>query len=64
MLAYVVDYKVVPARLSPGFEKKIGPLGMLATYASFAASLYGVARARRPGQKRSPAGRRTRRAPD
>lgn len=43
-LAYVVDYHVVPARLSPGFERRIGKRGMLVTYAGFALGLYLVER--------------------
>lgn len=39
-LAYVVDYHVVPKRLSPGFEHRIGTRGMVATYAAFALGLY------------------------
>src|SRR5690606_33818330 len=46
-LAYVVDYHVVPRRLSPGFEHRIGPRGMLATYASFALGLYVAERLRK-----------------
>lgn len=38
-LAYYVDYHVVPRRLSPGFEHKIGPLGLWAVYGAFAAGL-------------------------
>ncbi len=39
-LAYVVDYHVVPPRLSPGFEHRIARPGMLTTYAAFALGLY------------------------
>lgn len=39
-LAYVVDYHVVPPRLSPGFEHRIARPGMLMTYAVFALGLY------------------------
>ena len=39
-LAYVVDYHVVPRRLSPGFEHRIGRAGMCAAYAAFALGLY------------------------
>lgn len=38
-LAYVVDYHVVPRRLSPGFENRIGGAGVAAAYASFALGL-------------------------
>ncbi|SBV37559.1 conserved hypothetical protein [uncultured Stenotrophomonas sp.] len=38
-VAYGVDYHVVPRRLSPGFEHKVGPVGMAAVYASFALGL-------------------------
>ena len=39
-LAYVVDYHVVPRRLSPGFEDRIGGAGVCAAYAAFALGLY------------------------
>jgi hypothetical protein len=35
-LAYVVDYHIMPRRLSPGFEHRISPPGMVCVYASFA----------------------------
>ena len=38
-LAYVVDYHVVPKRLTPGFEKKLSKKRMFATYAVLALSL-------------------------
>lgn len=38
-LAYVVDYHLVPRRLSPGFEHKVGSAGMVAVYGAFAAGL-------------------------
>jgi hypothetical protein len=38
-LAYLVDYHVVPSRLSPGFDRRISALGMVATYSAFAAGL-------------------------
>jgi hypothetical protein len=38
--AYIVDYKVVPARLSPGFERKVGKLGLIAVYTAFASGLF------------------------
>jgi hypothetical protein len=37
-LAYVVDYHVVPKRLTPGFEKKLSKGGMFTIYAVLAAS--------------------------
>ncbi len=48
-IAYVVDYHVVPSRLSPGFERRISPAGMWMTYASVALALYGAHRLRRRG---------------
>lgn len=38
-LAYVVDYHVVPRRLSPGFEHRIGAAGVVTAYAAFGLSL-------------------------
>lgn len=38
-VAAVVDFRVVPKRLSPGFEERIGPGGLALVYASFAAGL-------------------------
>lgn len=38
-LAYVVDYHVVPKRLTPGFEKHLSPLAIASTYGILAASL-------------------------
>lgn len=46
-LAYLVDYHVVPRRLSPGFEHRIGPPGMVATYGAFGLGLFLAARRRR-----------------
>ncbi|BBO34669.1 hypothetical protein [Lacipirellula parvula] len=37
--AYVVDYHVVPRRLTPGFEKRLSSPSMFAAYAALAASL-------------------------
>lgn len=45
--AYWVDYHVVPRRLSPGFEGKIGASGMWATYAAFGVGLVLGSRPRR-----------------
>lgn len=54
-LAYVVDYHVVPRRLSPGFEHKVGPIGMVAVYAAFAAGLWASTRPHRsPGRPQLP----------
>jgi hypothetical protein len=51
-VAYVTDYKVVPSRLSPGFEGKVGRLGLVAVYAAFAGGLFAahVLRSARTGQ--------------
>ena len=38
-LAYVVDYYIVPRRLTPGFEKRLSPASMLAIYATLALTL-------------------------
>jgi hypothetical protein len=46
-LAYAVDYHVVPRRLSPGFEHRIGAAGMFSAYAAFALGLYLGSRPRR-----------------
>lgn len=37
--AYAVDYHLVPERLKPGIEKRMGPAGLLMTYAAFALTL-------------------------
>jgi hypothetical protein len=37
--AYVVDYKLTPRRLQPGFEQHVSPRAMVATYAAFGAGL-------------------------
>lgn len=37
--AYVVDYHVVPKRLTPGFEKRLSGRSMFLIYAALAASL-------------------------
>lgn len=37
--AYVVDYHVVPKRLTPGFERHLSPAGMACAYAAFGAGL-------------------------
>ena len=46
VLAYGVDYHVVPRRLSPGFERRVSPAGMVCAYAGFALGL-ALARAAR-----------------
>jgi hypothetical protein len=38
-VAYLVDYKVVPKRLTPGYEHVLDGKGMLAVYAALAAGL-------------------------
>lgn len=46
-VAYVVDYHVVPRRLTPGFERHLSGRAMFATYAAFGAGLLLVAVLRR-----------------
>lgn len=48
-LAYVVDYHVVPARLTPGFEHHLPRRAVIAAYAAFAAGLAMTALYRRRG---------------
>ncbi|RPE76915.1 hypothetical protein EDC50_2167 [Vulcaniibacterium tengchongense] len=54
--AYLVDYHVVPRRLTPGFERHLGGPAMAATYAAFALGLTLAAalrsRVRAPGPHR------------
>lgn len=38
-IAYVVDYHVVPSRLTPGFEKRLSNVSLLAIYAALAGGL-------------------------
>lgn len=38
-IAYVVDYHVVPKRLTPGFEKRLSNRSLFAIYAALAVSL-------------------------
>ena len=38
-IAYVVDYHVVPKRLTPGFEERLSGRSLFAIYAALAASL-------------------------
>jgi hypothetical protein len=42
-LAYVVDYHVVPPRLTPGFDRHLTKRGMLLAYGAFAAGLAATA---------------------
>ncbi len=37
--AYVIDYKLVPKRFTPGIEKRLTPRSVLLAYASLAATL-------------------------
>lgn len=37
--AYVVDYHVVPKRLTPGFERHLSAAGMVSSYVAFGAGL-------------------------
>ena len=41
-IAYLTDYRVVPARLTPGFEKRFSPRGMVWMYGVLGAA-FGVA---------------------
>ena len=50
-VACVVDYRCTPQRFTPGFEKRLSRLALLATYAAFAA---GLALATRSSARRSP----------
>ena len=38
-IAYVVDYYVVPSRLTPGFEKRLSNVSLFAIYAALACAL-------------------------
>jgi hypothetical protein len=40
LTAYVVDYHLVPRRLTPGFELRISPRGLAGVYAALAAGLW------------------------
>lgn len=51
LLAYVVDYHVVPTRLSPGFDRHISSAGMVAVYSAFALGLWGPAAVRYLNEK-------------
>ncbi|MEN5207345.1 hypothetical protein ABE493_04345 [Stenotrophomonas terrae] len=37
--AYLVDYKVVPSRMTPGFERRLQPVDMFCIYAAFGMGL-------------------------
>ena len=41
--AWVVDYRVVPERLSPGFERQLSRTSLVLTYTTFALALAGAA---------------------
>ena len=47
-IAYTVDYRVVPDRFTPGFQKHLTRTSLLVTYGAFALALAGVALVRRP----------------
>ena len=47
-VAYVVDYKVVPQRLQPGFDAQVSRATLGAFYVAFAAALAAAAWSRRP----------------
>jgi hypothetical protein len=53
--ACVVDYRLTPPRLRPGFEKHLGPESLFIAYAAFAAglALTQIARANALGRSRS-----------
>jgi hypothetical protein len=36
--AYAIDYHLVPERLKPGIEKRMGPAGLFLAYAAMAAT--------------------------
>jgi len=44
VLACIVDYRVAPRRLRPGFEKQLGRLSLFAVYTAFALGLAAGAR--------------------
>jgi hypothetical protein len=50
--AYVVDYKLTPRRLRPGFEKHVRPGSMFAVYACFALGLAAATLLRERAQPR------------
>lgn len=42
VVAYAVDYHVVPRRLTPGFESRLPKGGLIIAYAAFTAGLWGA----------------------
>ncbi|MDQ7978192.1 hypothetical protein QYH69_13155 [Paraburkholderia sp. SARCC-3016] len=48
--AYAVDYKVVPKRLTPGFEAHLSDRSLAAVYIALGAGLFVVAMLRRPSR--------------
>lgn len=46
--AYAVDYKIVPRRLTPGFEAHLSGKSLAAVYVALGAGLFAVAMLRRP----------------
>ena len=59
-LAYATDFHFVPARLTPGFERRLSKKSLLGTYVELAASLTVSALAARPRQQRANEGPRAR----
>ena len=54
-IAYVVDFNLIPKRLTPGFEKRLSKRGLLIVYGSFALGLAsGALIGRRPPFQPSP----------
>ncbi len=51
-LAYVVDYYVVPKRLTPGYEKRLSPRSLAGLYGALALGLGASTILRRAGFKR------------
>lgn len=39
LVAYVVDYKIVPSRLQPGFDRRLRPYDLIPVYAAFGLGL-------------------------
>lgn len=65
--AALVDLRLVPARLTPGFERRLSTVGLLLTYGAFALGLaaggHAAAQRRRPGLTASSQGDRPELAP-